>query len=273
MHFWSTKLPGSLFRFSLLFLDISTQTILGGGYIKKIFKMYTMWSIFYGVFEAVFYHYDEESIIKLLYEYCLKGNGHLWYLHELLIATIVFSLIFSKVQTRLGICLMSTVYFVGAVVNDLYNLLPIESIKALYHETYRVLFIAIPFFSIGAYLRKRKHEYKRNLIFWGIGTFVMLTVENFVLYTLDCPLGYQNNIFMLPLSIIIFYFFLQIDMKSNLPYRFFRELSTEIYLIHVFFAVVFGGFITNSLAMFGAVLGCSCTFGALKILIMRRVRL
>lgn len=203
-----------------------------------------------------------DSVLTLLLEFLFKGNGHLWYLHSLLIVALVYKFWLSKISHEKSLLIAVGIYIVGAIINDTYYVIPYVHFKNIYHAVHPLVFIAFPFFNLGAYLRKRKYGIDINLMVIGllITSFLFLTAENLLLYKMNWPMGYQNNIFMLPFCVMIILICLEIDIQWDLPYRFFRDLSTEIYLTHIIFVKIFEGLILNSLVFFFVVLGCSCIF-------------
>ena len=227
-------------------------------YIKKILKMYIVWSGVYFVVFIITKGYETDTIIDYMLKVIGGGYAHLWYLYSSIVGVLISWLLLKKTnlinQTLIWISLI--LYIIGALINDFWWILPfgLQEAEFVFSFFQHLLFMATPYILLGACMNHLEDNIKPNIGKWLFVFAAMLTIENVLLFKFDTCNGYQNNVFMFPVCGCIFAGLLTVKMENRLNANKMRFFSTYIYLVQGVFIAFVDMILENSLAKYVLVL-------------------
>ena len=114
---------------------------------------------------------------------------------------------------------------------------PYDFYRFLFNTTRDGLFFGYFFVVMGAYFVKTSYKI-RNPFFWFFTFMVGLTFEVYLLRAYSRPLDFNLLLFALPASICLFSGMVEIDLKERKIYRWLRDASLIVYLIHPLIIIV-----------------------------------
>lgn len=255
-------------------------------YVLKIFKVYLIWSFVYFVLEIGLATYYGEMNFDIISDYLIEliggGYGHLWYLYSSIIGVTFAWILFTRfnLTRRFIVCFSVLLYVIGAVFNDIWNVFPFASLLNFqFGIIQHSLFTAVPFVLFGGCI---SHYYKefdtatdRTKATKEILAFIMtsgffLILEDSILFKLGTCNGYQNNLFMFPLSGCVFIGLLNFKVKPSTRATKMRFMSTYIYLVQGVFIAFVDMLFDNSLLKYMLVVALCVVFAELAYWIKRQ---
>lgn len=228
--------------------------------IIKVLKLCIVSNVIYMIFNILCTIYSGESIINLLkstfsikniFEFLLLNNspiaGHLWYLGALLYVLIIFK-IFNKYNKVKILYIITPFLLICDLVFGKYSLLIIHNeVPIIILRNF--LFVGIPYFCIGNYIRNiydrvNKLSYSTNLIL--VFVFLVTSIlERAILVHFNINATRDHYISTTLFSISLFLLFVRCkdDPNGNIINYFMkigREYSTIIYIIHPMVITILG---------------------------------
>lgn len=198
--------------------------------------LYFVWKYIYCFFGGTFPKINNISLIKLIVLNESPFSSHLWY-----IGAIGYTLIVVSFLDKHG------------MINILYRITPFLLLADLVLGKYSLfifdrefpyiivrnwLFVGIPFFTIGMFMRKNS---KFRIGLWGIPIFMVTTVlERWILVTNGLNTTRDQYISTIFLSVAVFSYALKYKGEVNAVIsKIGKDYSTWIYIIHPIFHHMF----------------------------------
>lgn len=246
-------------------------------YVKRILILYSVW---FGIYTLVILVFFTNSVpfnlygFYIFYKFLLAGS-HLWYLLALGVGMVVTFFLLRRFSFKTVLILGALLYLVGVFGDAYYGVArdagiaaPYDLYLSLFNTTRDGLFFGTFFVSAGAYFIK--HDFRIRRPFIGYFIFlVAMTFEVFLLRAYSQPLNFNMMIFALPASVCLFSGMLEIQLKERKIYKWLRDGSLIVYLVHpllmmvlpmLFASVGLGSLYRNSLVQFFAVASASYAF-------------
>lgn len=248
-------------------------------YLKRLGKIYLIWSLLYLPYNFILIHqggFSIVSVIRYLRDVLFTGSYyHLWFLPSLMFSITVSYYTILKFGVKKTMVFSSVCYIIGMMGNLYPNL--IEQIPVIGHlfELYETVFVTtrnglffgMIFVTLGAYAIRYPNKAEQNQISLYAGmSFVLLVIEclflklNGFIYDLS-----SMYLMLIPCVYFIFIRLLQVNMKPKPMYHTFRILSLLIYVSHILFAQAFLWMMPtmNSFLFYVLTVGCSFLFSYL----------
>lgn len=208
-------------------------------FLKKIVKMTIYTSLFYLFTDLLIFHNDvgleENGLFKLfvLNSGIIWSGTHLWYFYAL-IYTILIVILFDKIRAKLycmvPILLIATL-FISSLSEDF----------LLYRN---FLFMALPYFLIGCYIRDNQDSIKKslgkvkgwNVIILFVLEVILLGLEINIYNKTGLP-NYRDHYFMTtPMALTLFLgtLFVFPDRRIKYVSNIGEKYSAYIYIFHIF---------------------------------------
>lgn len=216
-------------------------------YSIKIAKMYFFAILVYIPLNIYQGSFSSLSFIELLKSIFIDGTVyHLWYFPALLFGIWLVYFLLKKVNIKIVIFLVLMLFFIGLLGDSYYQLVesnpflfPIyEFIFSVSSYTRNGLFYVPVFLVLGYVLRSRKISLKKSVALGLlIFSFLLLTVEGFVLHYLNFQR--HDSMYMMLLPVMFYLFYLIKEVKTTSRYK--RNIATTIYIFHPWFIIVVRG--------------------------------
>lgn len=173
--------------------------------------------------------FDNPSFSKkgILIEVFTSGIAHLWYIHALIVATLILYFL-KNLNKNVVLFFIYIFYFVGYILTNFYEI-----------NNRNFLFFGLPFLYLGFYINSERVEYKimnirglQVLFLLCLLLFIFEVIYSFFLY-------YNENIFRgetyLSLPLLCPLLFLLILKKSKMKEAdgYISKLATAIYFLHI----------------------------------------
>lgn len=234
--------------------------------IKKVFVLYSISNLLYCLIDFIncfirgqlYSFYSKFSITSFLKFIIFNESpfaSHLWYLGAILYVRLVVYLFYSFFLKRARLLyFLIPILLLCDLVFGKYSLVFFDfNIPFILVRNF--LFVGIPYFVIGIYLKNNNFEHKRVshvscfiCIFLGILFILTSLVEHFILKALNLNAVRDHYLSTTFLAITVFYFFSGKKWNSTkytqLPKYVGRNLSMYIYIIHPIFISLFKVFIS-----------------------------
>ena len=262
-------------------------------YIKRILTIYVVWSAIYFIFildgliktNSV----NLKSIPTCVWNFIYLGSYyHLWYLPALIFSVLAFYWLLKYFSIK-RILIISTIFYIIGLFGDSYygiikNNQILENLFTFYFKffitTRNGLFFGLIFVTLGAYIGKSvmtTRKAKTYLLF----SFGFMFLEAFTLKYFNIPKDSNMLISLLPVTFFLFTVLINVEIKDNKIYKYFRDSSILIYCSHIIFTILLPILFeiaglqvlyTNSLVKFVLVTSCSLifSFGILFLVQNRR---
>ncbi|TFG82622.1 MAG: acyltransferase [Erysipelotrichales bacterium] len=215
-------------------------------YCKRVLVLYAIWmTIYVGV--ALTYFVSKVGYspygFYLFYRF-LQGASHLWYLSALIIAVVLVYWTLRYISFKKTLVLGFVLYIVGLFGDAYYGIAhsigigaPVKAYLDLFATSRNGVFFGFFFVAMGAYFAKSGFRIK-NPFPPFIVCMVLLTVEVFMLRAYSEPLNFNLLFFALPASVCLFSGMLEIKLKERRIYRWLRDGSLIVYLVHPLFIML-----------------------------------
>ena len=220
-------------------------------YLKKIGKLYLIWSLIYLPFYLLQNSHNGLVIMVVRYLrnfFFLGSHYHLWFLPALMFALYVVNK-FSKYFNLKQILMMSAIlYFIGHLgniyVNELYQVPILGTFHQLYMNVFETtrngLFFGVPFVAMG-YLcaQKLKPQSQGFWCKWIMISIVLYASE----FSLLCYFDVMNDLssmylMLIPLVYGIFRWLQAIELSITPKHVMMRKMSLLIYVSHILFYLI-----------------------------------
>lgn len=242
-------------------------------YLKRLLKIYVIWSIIYLPYNFVLIHnggFTWMAVIRYIRDFFFTGSYyHLWFLPSLMFAVTLVYVLVLKLNVKKTIWISSLLYLIGMAGNlypDAMQSIPVistiyDAYISVFVTTRNGLFFGMMFMSLGCYAAKHpaRMEISRISLYAAI-SFVLLVMECVILKMNDQIHDLSSMYLMLvPCVYLLFIRLLKVEMKHKPMYYTFRVLSLLIYVSHILFAQLFLWFLPsmNSFLFYVLTLGCS----------------
>lgn len=255
-HTWSSLTTFDYFTSGLCRIAVPVFLIINGFFysnkgfkhtFKTVFGLYLLWTILY----TPFWLYDLFctpflSLADVIHEVVLTtlfGYFHLWYLNGLMVALVLFHLLFRHATPRRILFSVVPLFWVGAALQYLATYLSeLAGPDSLWQDilldihTYRnALFFALPFFCMGVFFKRANVLKNTPLNVMRLLLLLSCVLFAFELWSKDRWLIPSNQDLYLSLILVAPLMF---AVCCQMPTRFmFRtpavsDVATKIYLIH-----------------------------------------
>jgi hypothetical protein len=251
-------------------------------YCKRVLILYAIWM---GIYVGVAFIYFVSQVGFNAYGFyifyrILEDGSHLWYLSALVVAALLVYGTLRYVSFKKALVLGFVLYIIGLFGDAYYGVAGnlgfgglVKTYADLFVTTRNGLFFGFFFMTMGAYFAKIDFRVKRPFPLF-IVFMAALTLEVFLLRAYSKPLNFNLMFFALPASICLFSGVLELKLKDRGIYRWLRDGSLIVYLIHPLFMMLlpmllnlvgWGGLYNNSLMEYFLVAGGSYAFAWLLI--------
>ncbi len=255
-------------------------------FLKRIFKMYLIWSAIYLPLMLVIFlvgrgYTPLECLVEYLRAFFFTGSfSHLWYLPALLTGAAIVSLLCKKLDLRVIFALGLLLFFVG-IFNEAYSGLCPPVLKDFFEDLYNPvfertrngLFFGTVFVAMG-FLFAKSEQFGKGILPDIVGTVcftALMCLEGYLLDHYGISQGrYGMYLMALPATLFCFRLARKIELpiKEQTAYAM-RKMSTMIYLLHQFV----NGIVIDTLADTLLGLKLSGTMGGFLIIVLLTVPL
>ena len=258
-------------------------------YLKRILKLYLLWSLVYFPFTALkMITSEKEAALKIFLSWLKNmvfsaGYGFLWYLPATIVAILIVTLLLKSGVKINGVLVIGFVlYCIGLCGQSYFGLVKqiphtkefenvVKTVYDFIVTTRNGVFEGVIFIALGAKISQQKNKQglkaekeltpKNGLKTSVIGlavSFVLLVFEFFIVSKMEWRLEYDMYMFLIPAAYFLFKTALNINIKVNdfnIKYlKLLRPYSSLIYFIHMifieFYCILTRVKYTNSLLMF-----------------------
>lgn len=218
-------------------------------YLKKMIKLYLIWSAIYfplGFGNAFF---DEKGFLHGVIEYIKKflfstSFSHLWYLNALIFATAVIAfLLYKRIKPTFILGAGIVFYIIGLFGQSWFGFLEplrntfiwdiLKGVQNVITTTRDGLFDGLIFVGIGMFFAYSKIKLTRKQALIGVAfSAVLLCAEALTLQYYNLSRSHDTYLFLLPCSIFLFALIKDIKLPNSEKYKKMRVHSSLIYFIH-----------------------------------------
>ena len=229
-------------------------------YIKRIIRLYCIWSIIYIPVNIRDILNDEKGVAHatVIYLRNIVFSGsymHLWFLPALVVAVMLTScLLYKGIRPKTIIVIAGLLYFIGLFGVSWFGFIkPIEIyapqlwkglriIKSIIATTRNGLFEGFLFVAIGMSFSYKDFKYDKGIAVIGIILSVIaLITEVFTLQAFGFIRQYDFFLSLVPLVWFMFYFAINTSMPFKLDYKRMRTVSSLIFYIQLWIDAVVNG--------------------------------
>ncbi len=190
------------------------------------------------------------GIINIVKTVLIRGYRHLWYLHAVIVAVLIITILLKKRYKIQSILIIGMVlYLIGLLAQSWFGIIrPLEKnpflwkslklIKKIIGTTRNGIFKGMLFLGIGMLFAYRNIiiKFSYAVIGFFISMILMLAETIFVNYFHFCRLT-DMYLFLVPSAFFLFYIMLHVKLKEKQIYIKLRKYSMFIYLIHWWIAL------------------------------------
>ena len=257
-------------------------------YILRLIKMYLCWSAVYFVFVLIKWNragFSVALVLEYVRDFFFEGSySTIWFLPALIsAASIVFFL--SRKLSYPKVFVAAIPFYMFALLGSAYRYLAetvsiLDKALSLYYSFFDTIkngvLMGFIYVAIGGVFASGKLDFKmsktKNIVLIAV-FFVLLAIEEIGISYMRWSFGCDNAIMLVPLSILIFKFVLNTNLKENDIYLKLRKYSLLMFLcqrIPISVIEMFMGdtiLYTNSALFFVVVLGSTLiiSWGIIKL--------
>lgn len=163
-------------------------------------------------------------------------SGHLWYLSAILYVLLICRLYGEFVLKKIFTLKIIVIFLVCDLIFGKYSLLLLNRSFPLW-LTRNFLFVGIPYFGLGQYIRKggykaNSNKVKRNLKLGIIFFSITAIFENLFLHNVGLVTARDHGISITPLAICVFILFISTDYRNKIASLIGRRYSQNVYIFH-----------------------------------------
>ncbi len=215
-------------------------------YCKRVLILYVIWM---SIYIAVAFTYFVSQVgfnvygFYIFYRFLQEGS-HLWYLTALVIAVLLSYWALHYLTFKKALILGVILYLIGLFGDAYYGIaanigieIPVKFYLDLFVTSRNGIFFGFFFVTMGAYFSKTgfriRHPYPPFFV-----SMALLTIEVFLLRQYSKPLNFNLLLFALPASVCLFSGMLEIRLKERRIYKWLRDGSLIVYLVHPLFMMI-----------------------------------
>lgn len=214
----------------------------------KLIKLYCIWSFLYFIYiisdQIIYDLFNIDSLLILVKNFLLSGIFlQLWYLNAIIVVIYLTNILLKKMDFVKILFISILLFIIGIFADSYYYLIPMDShlntlrniYESIFITTRNGLFFGMLFFNLGGLIDRIKIKYKFKIKLL-IASFLMLTLEVFILEYFDLSKDYNMMIFLIPVSFFLISVLLEYKKENhkdilnktlNL-----RDLSFLVFAIH-----------------------------------------
>ena len=215
-------------------------------YCKRVIILYVIWTFIY--VGAAFAYFTSQFGFNLygfyIFYRILQDGSHLWYLSALVVAVVSVYWALHYLTFKRALILGVILYMVGLFGDAYYGIagnIGIGKVVDVYLDLFATsrngLFFGFFFVAMGAYFAKTGFRIKNPFPAFFV-FMAALTAEVFLLRLYSHPLNFNLLFFAFPASVYLFSGMLEMQLKERGIYRWLRDGSLIVYLIHPMFIIV-----------------------------------
>lgn len=221
-------------------------------YVGRIFLLYFIWSLIYLVIQIPEWYSTGWLSINAFKDYFIalfrsSSYYHLWYLLDIIYATIIGFIALSIIKRKYFYLLVSILYFIGMLHYSYFWIdVPlvnfIDKISTLFPAMWDSATRALPIMSIGLYIAlDNKGRIKKVNLFLFLTSFALLIGEFLLLNNLtNNHSNFSYIIMTIPCAYFLFVWIANRNINiSKQNSVLLRNMSTVIYCIHPLFIYLF----------------------------------
>ncbi len=254
-------------------------------YIKRLMVMYLFWSAVYFIFvirEWLIEGFEISFVFQYVKEFFVKGSyATIWFLPALITSVAIIYFLHKKLSYKKIFIIGIPFYIIACMGSSYYGLVDDVPVINTLFEVYFSFFETIKngilfgwvFVALGGVFSEIEIPKKpvRNFILSGI-FFVLVAIEAVVQEYLGWATnGVDTKLMLLPLSVFIFMFVLNLNIHTSKVCIWMRKLSLMMFLsqriflslFHIFLSETI--FVTNSIVYFIAILISTLAFSIVFI--------
>lgn len=227
------------------------NSIVITNYLKKIIKLYIVWSIIYlplTIYGELFVWKTStvKAVVKIIKNYILVGENfyswQLWYLLGLIVAVIIiYFLAKLKLNYKIITIISLVLFLIGIGIDTLSVNEVFENQLNVYYTVFSTtrngFFYGFFYVSLGMLIANK--EEKLGIIDIAI---LILSIVGLLLFNAS-PF---KRLYIALLAFIIFKISLNVNLKNSPIYLICRKLSIKVYLIHMYFVAIYRLFISSN---------------------------
>lgn len=215
-------------------------------YCMRVLSLYVIWTCIY--MGAAFVYFTSQFGFNLygfyIFYRVLQDGSHLWYLSALVIAVVAVYWALYYLSFKRTLILGVILYLIGLFGDAYYGIAInigigkiVDSYLNLFATSRNGIFFGFFFVAMGAYFAKSGFRVKNPFPAFFV-FMAALTAEVFLLRIYSNPLNFNLLLFALPASVFLFSGMLEMKLKERGIYRWLRDGSLIVYLIHPMFMIV-----------------------------------
>ena len=220
-------------------------------YLKKIGKLYLIWSLIYLPF-YILQNYQSGLVVMVVRYirnfFFLGSHYHLWFLPALMFALYVVNKLSKYFKLKQILVISVCLYFIGHLgniyVNELYQVPILGTFYQMYRNIFETtrngLFFGIPFIAMGYLCAKISNKHHVSFwIKWNLISIVLFVIE----FSLLCYFDVINDLssmylMLIPLVYGIFRWLQATQIAITPMYMMMRKMSLLIYVSHILFYLI-----------------------------------
>ena len=230
-------------------------------YIIRIFTMWVIWTLIYiPIIMWSALHHEKGFIWGIgtkIYVFIVRGDAefHLWFLHALMIAVLLLSLLiklgWSFKKIFLGAGMLHIIALLGGAYYFAYLFMFPEGSQVYeilhgmtkFMKTTNGFTVGLLYVSIGAFIGFFRPVFEKNYLYKGFFISWTLFIIEAASIKIMFPFieGSTPYFFLIPATIFTFLLGLNIELKNKPLYMTMRKMSMFIYFAHTWFLFLVGG--------------------------------
>lgn len=262
--------------------------------VKRIFKVYLLWSIGYIVFQIYTWIADKEParvILKDIWNWFTYSTFYtIWFLPALAVGLLIVYVLYKKLGLKKTFVICLCLYVVGALGSTYSSLSDKIPVLKLGYEYYRMylndtrngLFYTPIFLVVGGFIAQRQEEisWKKSLVGTMIAGVALLS-EALVMRRLVGGAGIDFALFQIAFSwfCVEFVLALKLDFVSKRVSLWMRQMSMLIFVSQRYFSIVIPEFFSgdillhvqnSNIASFAITCGGTMVFSAILLALSKQ---
>lgn len=239
------------FLFRKAFTEGAFDSSVVIAYIKRILRIYVIWSLIYMPFSYIHMREAGLSAKCFLAIYAKNfifssGYGHLWYLNAAGFAYIFLLIVLSlKIRLAFVACFACAMYLIGLCTQSWFGLIEplrrfpllwdfLRSVKMLISTARNGLFEGLLFVLIGMFFARHEVKMKmKTAVLCLFGSLAFFAAEAFTLTRIGWAKEYDMYLGLVPTVFFLFCTALNIKLPDAPVYKKLRTLSSLIYFVHM----------------------------------------
>lgn len=213
-----------------------------GQWLRKIANLYVLWMLIYSVF---WFRISNEYNILLTLKYFIYGFFQLWYIQAVFFTGLLLMLLKNNIKILCFIAILFLIFNIGIEYLSNFNVFKdkLPDIHNFLSSDYmhRNIFLTFPFFVAGFLIKKYQLDnYIRlsRLILLMVLFIPLSILEINNNYIKNQSMGFDNMLWILPVSIILFLLVIKKPVYKKKQFFNFGYYANGIFLTHTFFILL-----------------------------------